>query len=31
MDGYFYIGYGQCGIDQNMTAIEGFSEIYMEP
>jgi C1A family cysteine protease len=30
MDGYFYIGYGQCGIDQSMTAIDGFSEIYME-
>jgi len=30
MDGYFYIGYGQCGIDQSMTAIDGFSEIYMK-
>ncbi|QDQ29073.1 peptidase [Chitinimonas arctica] len=27
MDGYFYIGYGQCGIDASMWSIESFSRI----
>ncbi|MCP4137720.1 MAG: hypothetical protein GY754_42545 [bacterium] len=30
MDGYFWAGYGQCGIGQTMMAIDDFSEIYQE-
>jgi hypothetical protein len=29
MDGFFYIGYGQCGIDFSMLAIDSFSKIYL--
>jgi hypothetical protein len=29
MDGYFYIGYGQCGIDFSMLGISAFSKIYL--
>jgi C1A family cysteine protease len=28
LDGYFWIGYGECGIDSKMFGINGFSKIY---
>ena len=28
MDGYFWIGYGECGIDATMWAVDAFSKIY---
>lgn len=28
MEGFFWMGYGQCGIDSSMWAIEGFETIY---
>ncbi len=30
MQGYFWIGYGQCGIDAEMRGIDGFTKIYIE-
>jgi C1A family cysteine protease len=29
MDGYFWIGYGECGIDASMLAVDGFSRVYL--
>ncbi|MBD2194619.1 MULTISPECIES: C1 family peptidase [Calothrix] len=29
MDGYFWIGYGECGIDASMFAVDGFSRVYL--
>jgi len=29
--GYFWIGYGHCGIDSEMWYTEGFAEIYLAP
>lgn len=31
MDGYFWIGYGECRIDSKMFGIDGFSKIYITP
>jgi hypothetical protein len=28
MSGYFWIGYGQCGIDATMWAVDSFSKVY---
>ena len=28
MEGYFWIGYGECGVDNMMFGIEGFTQIY---
>lgn len=28
MDGYFWIGYGECGIDATMWAVDTFSKVY---
>lgn len=29
-EGFFWIGYGKCGIDAEMWAVEGFDRIYMK-
>lgn len=31
IDGYFWVGYGKCGIDSKMFGINGFSQIYIPP
>lgn len=28
MEGYFWIGYGECGVDRTMFGINGFTQIY---